>query len=494
MPSQPNILFVFPDQWRGDCLGTLGHPVVQTPCLDDLAAQGTAFTRAYSICPSCIAARASLLTGMTPHDTGRLGYRDGVAWDYPHTLPTLLRDRGYQTLQVGKTHFHPQRAHLGFEQNEVYDTQKIDPDFESDYNRWLREKSDGQIVDTTTDMNSNSWLVQPWAHPEHLHPTCWTSTRAIELLERRDPQRPFFLMLGYHRPHPPIDPPLSWLRRFENVPVGPPPVGDWVSEIPGLDRPVVGLQAYGGVLTPERLTLMRRAYYAQIAHLDFQIGRVFWWLQKYAKVLHETWVVFASDHGEMLGDHRLLRKFNGFEGSARIPLIVRPPHTPEYRSVPRGVCRDEPVGLHDFLPTFMEMAGLTDAVPPAVRGRSLLPLLREASRPGDWREFVHGEHAGSRIDGGGWQFVVGSRWKFIWQTGSGREFLFDLAHDPDETRNLARDERSEPARALARCRDALIAELARRPEDGLTDGTRLTPGNNLPPVRPWLLERVGARP
>ncbi len=493
MPEvRPNILFIFPDQWRGDCLGSLGHPVVETPYLDELASQGVTFTRAYSNCPSCIAARASLMTGLTPNSTGRLGYRDGVTWLYPDTLPRLLRDGGYQTINVGKTHFHPQRAHLGFEINEIYDTQKTDPWFEADYDRWLKEKTKGQIVDTTVDMNSNSWLVQPWVHPEHLHPTCWTSSRSIELLERRDPLRPFFMMLSYHRPHPPIDPPLSWYQRFMNKALPPAPAGDWVHELPGMNDPVVDLQAYHGQLTAAQLDTMRRAYYAQIAHLDFQIGRVIWWLQKYGKCLQNTWIVFASDHGELLGDHNLLRKFNGFEGSARVPMIVRPPTTPAYRDIRRHQCCDQPVGLHDFLPTMLDMAELSSMIPQKVEGQSLLPLLR-GENVSSWRAFIHGEHSQSRVPGGGWQFVVSRRWKFIWQTGSGREFLFDLQYDPDELHNLIRSTNTEHQAALQQCRAAMIEVLRQRPDDKLTDGNQLTPGNNLPPVRNWLLEQVGLK-
>ena len=82
MPDRPNFLFIFPDQWRGDCLGSLGHPVVETPFLDQLAAEGVTFTAAYTACPSCIATRASLITGQTPSTCGRIGYRDGVPWRY----------------------------------------------------------------------------------------------------------------------------------------------------------------------------------------------------------------------------------------------------------------------------------------------------------------------------------------------------------------------------------------------------------------------------
>jgi arylsulfatase len=477
MDKRPNILVIFPDQWRGDCLQHLGHPVVETPYLTELAGQGVTFTRAYTTCPSCIAARASLVTGMFPNSTGRLGYRDKVPWTYPNTLMRTLRDGGYQTINVGKTHFYPQRAHLGYEINELYDTQRIDFGFEADYDRWLAEKTQGQIVDTTVDMNSNSWLAQPWVHPEHLHPTSWTSTRAIELLQRRDPQRPFFLTLNYHRPHPPIDPPLTWFQRFEHRELPPVPVGDWAGDF---DRPVTDLQAHAGRLPQHTLDRTRRAYYAQIAHLDFQIGRVIWYLQKYLHALDNTLIVFASDHGEMLGDHHLWRKFNAFEGSASIPLIIRPPRS--MNGALRNTRDDRITCLEDLMPTLLDLAGVE--IPSAVEGRSLAPALR--GEQGDWRTHVHGEHERA---GGGWQFVTDGHEKFVWQTRTDQEWFFDLRTDPQELHNAVNDPQFRERANLWRQR--LVDELAKRPEDDLVENGRLKPGKTPPAVRKWLLEQAG---
>ena len=109
MANRPNVLLIMCDQMRGDCLGIDGHPDVKTPYLDTLAADGMLFENAYSACPSCIPARASLFTGRTPAGTGRVGYKDGVAWEYDHMLAQEMRDGGYQTAVVGKMHVHPPR-------------------------------------------------------------------------------------------------------------------------------------------------------------------------------------------------------------------------------------------------------------------------------------------------------------------------------------------------------------------------------------------------
>ena len=146
MSDRPNILFILTDQMRGDCLGIAGHPVVETPHLDELARRGTLFTAAYSTCPSCIAARASIMTGLTPSSHGRLGYQDRVPWRYDDMLPALLGRAGYQTHCVGKTHFYPQRAHLGFDSLESYEAaQNFDGLYVNDYYEWVRERTGGRL-------------------------------------------------------------------------------------------------------------------------------------------------------------------------------------------------------------------------------------------------------------------------------------------------------------------------------------------------------------
>src|SRR5690554_7693098 len=112
---KPNVVFILVDQMRGDCLGVLGHPVVETPYLDSMSRNGVTFRNAYCSTPSCIPARASILTGMSPKGHGRLGYQDGVPWNYEHTLPGEFTKAGYQTQAIGKMHVSPTRAQVGFQ-------------------------------------------------------------------------------------------------------------------------------------------------------------------------------------------------------------------------------------------------------------------------------------------------------------------------------------------------------------------------------------------
>jgi arylsulfatase A-like enzyme len=202
----------------------------------------------------------------------------------------------------------------------------------------------------------------------------------------------------------------------------------------------------------------RAGYFGTINHIDNQIGRLLKWVDR-----HNTIVVFVSDHGDMIGDHQWLRKRNAFEGSARVPFLMRLPGS---MNGVAGQVRSEAVELMDVMPTLLEAAGA--AVPPGVDGRSLLPLLRgETPR---WRGYIHGECAAIPTEGSGMQYCTDGRRKYIWYPGTGRERYFDLERDPREMNDLS--ESAEHAGEIAGWRERLIAELAGRPE-GFTDGKTL---------------------
>ena len=469
---RPNIVLIITDQMRGDCLSVSGHPVVETPNLDMLAARGVNFTSAYSSCPSCIAARASLFTGQRPSTTGRLGYRDGVPWRYTNTLAEVMQRNGYQTHCIGKRHFYPQMLHLGFEAIETYEAdQFLDHAYVNDYREWLRERTNGALEEFDHGVQSNSWYARPSHLPEELHNNTWVATRGRQFLRHRDPTRPFFLNLSFHRPHPPADPPSVFFDHYRDREIPAPPVGDWAARN---DVPVTDINAARGHLDERLLTNYARAYYAQIAHVDNQVGRLLTYLRGHGP----TWVIFTSDHGEMLGDHHLFRKTYAYEGSARIPLIVCPPQSAKVHAC------EAPVVLEDILPTVLDAAGV--ACPAGVEGRSLVPLLDATPREAGWRSYVHGEHSACYAADSGMQYLTDGKRKYVWYTQTGREEFFDLEKDRQERHECSGD----PARQteLAQWRGRMIRELAARPRDGMSNGEKLIAGVNLPAVRPEWLE------
>lgn len=474
LQSKPNIVFILTDQMRGDCLGAPGHPTVRTPHLDELARRGTLFTAAYSPCPSCVAARASLFTGQRPTTHGRLGYQDRVPWKYKDTLAEVLSRSGYQTHCVGKTHFFPQRLPLGFETQDSYEgLQRHTPGYVNDYFEWLKEHTDVQERDH--GLGSNSWVGGASLLPAHLHNNSWVVTRGIEFLNRRDRHRPFFLNLSFHRPHPPLDPPQESLDEYKGCDIPAAPVGEWADRY---DQPVTSNNAWFGHLTPDLLADSRRSYFAQITHIDAQIGR---FIEACASLAPEqTWFIFTSDHGEMLGDHHLFRKTYAYEGSARIPMIIAPPDGARQR------ISDAPVTLEDVMPTILDAANID--CPNSVEGKSMLPLLSTPHTGTNWRPYTHGEHAKCYHQDNAMQFLTDGKTKYIWFTLSGEEQLFNLVDDPNEIHNLATDPAHNDQLLLWRSR--LIHELSPRTEDGLTDGKQLIPGTLLPAVRNHLKQQT----
>lgn len=439
MPT--NFVLIFPDQWRGDALSHLGHPM-PTPYADQLAAEGTSFRRAYSPAPTCTPARAVLATGRTPWNCGRLGYRDGLPWPYADTIAHRLCGAGYQTIQVGKTHYHPMRVQLGFEINRTYEASCREAGYISHYHQWLARETGGRVRDAALERNPNAWPVEIWEHEERLHNTRWIADEAIDCLTHRDPTRPFFLQVGFHRPHVPFDPPRRCWEALRDVELPPVAVGDWATE----PATISAAHQSVGCLAPRQLDAVRRAYHANIAFVDEQIGRLQWWLARNG-LDQDTWIILASDHGDGMGDHHRLYKSTFFEGSARIPLVVRPPRR---EGLARGQIRDELVDLADILPTCCAAAGL-----PAddVDGADLTPLLRGGDA--DWRTQWHGEHWSGQ--GMIYECWIDGWWKYIREMSSGREWLFDVHSDPTELHNAAND--ATHAHRLEAMRDALLRQL-----------------------------------
>ena len=460
MPERPNILLMMTDQQRGDCLSIENHPVLQTPYMDALAGAGARCTRAYTTCPSCVPARRSLMSGQHPAYTGLVGYQDGVEWEAPPPLlPQVLRDHGYQTALIGRNmHLHPKRKRYGFEQQIHADS------FDSDYGQWMKRHAPAEEMDFhATGPTHNDWPARPWPLEEHMHPTNWTVTESLKWLKRRDPTAPFFLTVQFLSPHPPLVPPAYYMDRYLRTGVPEPVIGDWAAP-PAHDGKGGDPAPQQIKLTGEALQSTRAAYYGLINHVDDQIRRL---LRPFLGVggdkdpdLDNTWIIFTSDHGEMLGDHYRWRKQVPYEPSARIPLIVR---GPKDSGIAPGTEIDRPVCLEDLMPTCLDIADVS--IPDSVDGCSLLPLLRGEST--DWREHVHIEHAPAH------QTVTDGKEKFIWWVRDGREQFFDLSRDPEERCDRIDD--PDYASRIKHWRQTLIDALADRPE-GFSDRRTLISG------------------
>ena len=452
LPTRPNIVLITADQFRGDCLGFLGHPDVKTPYLDTLASQGAYFPNAYSACPSCIPARAALMTGLSQGKNKRVGYKDGVSWDYENTLPRELAKAGYYTKTVGKMHVHPLRSTLGFHHVELHDgylhyyRREETPQVEyqplaDDYIYWLKKELGIDRDVTDAGLECNSFLARPWPYEERFHPTNWVTDRALDFLRTRDRRMPFFLNVSYVRPHPPLDAPQCFFDMYKDKELAPPLRGDWNDTGAQAQHGRV-IDSLTGSSDPELTRQAQVGYYACITHLDHQIGRLV------RELPANTVIIFTSDHGEMLMDHCLFRKALPYRGSALVPLILWGTHL-------HGK-QDRLCELRDILPTLSVLAG--NSFPQFSDGENLLD--QKEGRP-----YLHGEHSYGDLSN---HFIVTKTDKYIWFSQTGREQYFDLVRDPEESHNAIHDARYQSR--IEELRSHLIGALTHRPEGYVENG------------------------
>ena len=450
----PNIVYIVLDQWRGDCLGIAesAHPVM-TPHIDQIAYEGIWYRRAYADCPICMPQRATMLTGFSasqhglPHNN-----MDGPRSPIPaqHSLPRrLTREADYQTKAVGKMHFYPERARFGFEHISLHP---------NDYVNFLEEQGYGGFY-RGHGLGGNEVYPAVSALPERLTHTHWIVDESIRFLSQRDPEHPFLLWMVFEAPHSPFDPPEPFDRFYDDFDIPPPVIGHWV----GADDEPPALIAERLMRKADRMPeqvirRLRQHYYAQITHIDYQLGRFFGELKRQG-LYDNTTIVITSDHGEHLGDHQLYAKTSFLESSARVPIILRlPPACPTAIGPSEGLRGrqynlrvDTPTLTADIAPTLLRLAGLEPD--PRMDGASLLELPGERIIFGETRQSV---------------FASDGSLKYIHYFAGGAEQLFDVRGDPDDQRNLAA--MPEYAAAKSNLKSGLIAYLEANNRPAVVDG------------------------
>lgn len=456
--KRPNILLLMNDQHRGDCLGADGNEAVLTPHLDRIAREGARFCHGYSCVPSCTPARAALLTGLGPWRNGMLGYGK-IPEHYPKEKPRMLADAGYYTCSIGKCHYTPQRNGHGYQQLLLDESGRVqDPGFKSDYRAWFESVAPDLDPDAT-GIGWNDHRGKPYALPEELHPTRWTGDRAVDFIQSHKGDAPFFLKVSFARPHSPYDAPPRFFDLYKDRPIPERYLGDWCA--PYAPRSWEKDDIWHGDMGPDVTRNARAGYYGNVTFIDEQVGRILAALEA-GNLLENTFITVVADHGDMLGDHHLWRKTYAYEGSARIPFLLRWPEG--LVTAERGQVRSEPVELRDVLPTFLDTAGLGGAED--MDGKSLLPLL--AGNTQGWRPHIDLEHDTCYSKENHWSAVTDGVVKYIFDAFSGGEMLFDLSRDPGECVNLAAH--PEQADLLAEWRGRLVDHLRERGDDWVKDG------------------------
>lgn len=418
-----NVLLVAVDDMNCD-LGCYGHAVVRSPNLDRLAARGLRFERAYCQFPLCSPSRTSLLTGLRPDTTQVFDLRKHFREVLPDvvTLPQMFRKAGYFVARVGKIYHYGVPGDIG--------TNGLDdPDsWDQVVNPRGRDKDEEHMLVNYTPKrglgSSLSFLAAEGTDEEQTDGI--GATAAIKLLEaNRD--RPFFLAVGFYRPHCPYVAPKRYfdLYRLEQIPLAA-VSAESVRLVPPPALASTTPWPWFGV-TEAQARQAKLAYYAAISFVDAQIGRVLDALDRLA-LADKTVVVFWSDNGYHLGEHGLWKKQSTFEGSARVPLIVAAPGQKA-----KGQRCLRTVELLDIYPTLADLCGLT---PPAnLAGKSLRPLLDDPQAPWNRPAFTQvwrGRFAGYSVRTERWRYTE-------WDEGRQGAELYDYENDPVESTNLAAD-------------------------------------------------------
>ncbi len=414
------------DQLAARALPAYGNAVARTPNLDALSERGVVFANAYCNTPLCAPSRASLLTGRLP---SRLGTYDNGA-EFAASFPTLahyLRAAGYFTCLAGKMHFvGPDQLH-GFEERLTTDIYPAGTDWIPDWSLPLDVR-----LPWYHDMSSvlEAGVSEATLQLDYDEEVAFRSVRKLYDLARSDDGRPFFFAVSFTHPHDPFEIPSAYWDRYDDVDAPHVPLLP-LDEVDPHSRRVRTMCGVDDVpVTEEHVMRARRAYYGAVSYVDDKVGELLAALAA-TGLSDDTIVVFASDHGDALGERGLWYKMTFFEDSARVPLLF---HSPE-RFAPSVV--DEPVSLVDLLPTFAALAEAEPEAPDPLDGTSVLPLLEGATRTDGT---VAGEYLAEGTQAPAVMLLRGSL-KYVHCPGDPDQ-LYDLAADALELENLA--ERGHP--------------------------------------------------
>ncbi len=476
MNTQPNILFITSDQQNPNALGIFDRRF-RTPNLDRLAGEGTTFTRSYASSPLCTPARATWVTGQYPFTHGAWSVGTNLRQDCLK-LPELLADGGYRTAMIGKSHLQAS-GQPGFTEGapESMNSENFRNWTGPWYGFQYAQINIGHVDEShSASMHYRAWLedhgvdidryfrkkgdrnIGPcwWELPERYHPSSWAAEKAITYLRdhaKNHQQSPFYLNLNFPEPHRPFKAPMPWYERFSSIDPGKPKrrwgewedktslfrayVDDTLSDLGLHDQVMFASLADSGRFAREEYTNdfsaeeadRMRVYAAMVGLMDDKIGRVLDTLEELG-LSENTFVLFVSDHGDLLGDHFLWSKgILHYDGCLRVPTIARWPGR-----VPAGEQTSALLSNVDYAPTFLQLAGLP--VDARMQGIGQIETCRN---PGEaLRRGVLVDHRAEKgLYVNSW---VTDRYRLSVYHLLGRSNeieLFDLQEDPEEFINLA---------------------------------------------------------
>lgn len=466
--ERPNVLFVSVDDLRPE-LGCYGNDEVRTPHFDQFAMRATRFTRAYCQAAVCAPSRASVMTGLRPDSTRVWDLRGKFRENLPHvvTIPQHFHKHGYYTVSMGKIFHNHMPDRVSFDEPDLrpskyMTSEMIDREPESFYHDEGLQQELARVRQRRLRKNPHAY-ADGWAYgrstesfdaPDDEFYDGAQTELAIETLKRlKDKNQPFFLALGYYRPHLPFVAPKKYWELYDRaslsmasnpfLPTGSPVMAmNSAYELKGCyDLEHVKHPAVAS-LTEKESRLLKHGYYASVSFVDACFGRLMRGLADLG-LDKNTIVVVWGDHGWKLGEHGSWCKQTNYDIDVRVPLLIRLPH----QIVPGSEC-DKLVELVDLYPTLCDAAGIE--VPDNLEGISFLPLLANPNR--SWKSAAFSQfHRNPRVSLDGKRYMgfsmVTETYHFIeWRTwnqvdGVAGDIaaveLYDQQSDPSENTNIA---------------------------------------------------------
>jgi arylsulfatase A-like enzyme len=492
--SRPNILLFINDQQRRDTLGFRGETACRTPNMDRMAQEGVSFDQAMTTAPLCTPARASMFTGLYPHQTGMALNPEGAAGREaePHDgheqslqepiFMQQLRSAGYRCYYSGKWHLG-YRA-LWESVDKIAGYADGPPRVGAQYSAWCHEQGipDGVLHHPIQDNPYRSSRYPNMTIPKTgVHPLrkgqdfdAWIVNHTLDLLESRDPGHPFFLVCSLVGPHPPLVVPKEYYNLYDPAKIPEP-----INFNPGPGEPEFLEASYFRAIRNDWGTTWDAwqqsiaVYWAYITYIDELYGKVLERLEQ-ERLLDETLIVMITDHGVMNGQHGLHNMMCSYEEAVRVPFLMRLPAV-----VPPGWRCAAPVSHIDLAPTILSVAEISP--PTKLPGINLLELTGGPPANLPQRDIFSEYCLDESWDWHkvrDWRLMVRGPWKFVFHDGGEEEF-YNLEEDPWEMENQAGTPSLQPL--VKELREALLDWMVRT-RDPLTER-----------ARPWLDSRGGPR-
>ena len=446
-PGKYNVLFIISDDLTATALSCYGNQVCKTPNIDRLAARGTRFTRAYCQGTYCGPSRASFMSGYYPHATGMLGYKSPrPAIGERATWAQHFKDAGYYSARVSKIYHMGVPGGIEQGSDGADDPASWTEKFNSQGPEW-KAQGEGETLEGNPDgtkpvRGGNTFVVVEAEGDDLVHSDGRTAAKAVELIEKHRADR-FFLGVGFVRPHVPFVAPKNYYTPFlpyDSMVLPEKVGGDWD------DIPQAGINYKTSKNMKMDLRRQKKAvgaYYASVAFMDAQVGKVLDALEQ-AGIADETIVIFTSDHGYHLGEHDFWAKVSLHEESAAVPMIVSVPGKEP------AVC-DSLVELLDLYPTTAALCGL--GAQERLQGKDISTMLDDPEKRVREAAFcVSPMQDGFLLREDHWAYI-----QYGEDAKRGAE-LFDMRKDPKQYVNLAG--RAEHAEVVAGFEKKMVAKLA----------------------------------